>query len=89
MTCIVMPLADFKKNCKKIFSSNELNAFTDYIAENPTRGVIIPGTGGVRKVRWKAKNKGKSGGARVIYYYCNKRVKFISLTYILKIILVI
>jgi len=30
---------------------------------------VIPGTGGVRKLRFAATGKGKRGGARVIYYY--------------------
>jgi hypothetical protein len=33
--------------------------------------VLIQGTGGIRKLRWGRKNKGKSGGVRVIYYYHN------------------
>lgn len=32
-------------------------------------GDLIVGTGGVRKVRFSAKRKGKSGGVRVIYYF--------------------
>jgi mRNA-degrading endonuclease RelE of RelBE toxin-antitoxin system len=30
---------------------------------------VIPGSGGLRKIRWKAKGKGKRGGIRVIYYW--------------------
>jgi hypothetical protein len=30
---------------------------------------VIPGSGGVRKLRWAAKGKGKRGGARIIYVY--------------------
>ena len=40
-----------------------------YLAANPTAGDIIPGTGGVRKLRWAASGRGKRGGARIIYYY--------------------
>lgn len=32
-------------------------------------GAVIPGTGGLRKVRWAMPGKGKRGGARVIYYH--------------------
>jgi len=39
------------------------------IAANPTGGTVIPGTGGARKIRFKARNKGKSGGYRVISFY--------------------
>ena len=39
--------------------------------KNPAQGQIIPGTGGVRKMRFATgkDNKGKSGGVRVIYFY--------------------
>ena len=47
-----------------------LREFINFIAQNPTMGDIIPGTGGARKIRWASDaNKGKRGGARVIYYY--------------------
>ena len=39
------------------------------LAYNPEAGNLIRGTGGIRKVRFAAKGKGKSGGVRVIYYY--------------------
>jgi hypothetical protein len=32
-------------------------------------GDLIPGTGGVRKLRWGLEGRGKRGGARVVYYY--------------------
>ena len=38
------------------------------MADHPESGDVIKGTGGLRKVRWAAGGKGKSGGVRVIYY---------------------
>jgi mRNA-degrading endonuclease RelE of RelBE toxin-antitoxin system len=40
------------------------------LAENPEQGEIIPGAGGVRKLRWRdsRRGKGKRGGLRIIYY---------------------
>ena len=35
----------------------------------PEQGSVIQGTGGLRKVRWKARGRGKRGGVRVIYYW--------------------
>lgn len=40
-----------------------------YLVQHPDCGDVIPGSGGVRKLRWAAKGKGKRGGARVIYLY--------------------
>jgi len=41
----------------------------DFLSGNPKSGVIIEGTGGVRKLRWSKIGFGKSGGIRIIYYY--------------------
>lgn len=42
------------------------------IAANPEAGNVIPETGGVRKIRWALPGRGKSGGARVVYYFHNE-----------------
>ena len=40
------------------------------LVANPEAGDIIPGAGGIRKLRWAdpRRGKGKRGGLRVIYY---------------------
>jgi mRNA-degrading endonuclease RelE of RelBE toxin-antitoxin system len=38
------------------------------LIEQPEVGNAVPGTGGVRKMRWRAPGRGKRGGYRVIYY---------------------
>jgi len=37
--------------------------------KHPKSGDVISGSKGLRKLRWKLKNNGKSGGIRNIYYY--------------------
>jgi hypothetical protein len=49
------------------------DAIVDLIAYEPTRGDIIPGSGGLRKIRIGRDGIGKRGGARVIYYFYNER----------------
>ncbi|HYA40653.1 MAG TPA: type II toxin-antitoxin system RelE/ParE family toxin [Syntrophobacteraceae bacterium] len=39
-----------------------------FLVRNPEAGDLIPGSGGVRKLRWKRPGEGKRGGVRVIYY---------------------
>lgn len=51
-----------------------------YLAQNPEAGDLIPGTGGVRKLRWGLEGRGKRGGARVIYYYHNIRIPLFLIT---------
>ena len=59
----------FMRAAQKIWSEEELAALVDHLAHNPEDGDVIPGTGGVRKVRWGKAGSGKRGGARVIYFY--------------------
>ena len=42
------------------------------LIERPDQGDIIPGGGGIRKLRFAAQGKGKRGGVRVIYYWVTK-----------------
>ena len=59
----------FVRSASKIWTEDELTALVNYLAHNPEEGDIIPGTGGVRKLRWGKAGVGKRGGARVIYFY--------------------
>lgn len=42
----------FARSAAKIWSEEELAALIDHVAHNPEAGDLIPGTGGVRKMRW-------------------------------------
>lgn len=39
------------------------------LALRPEQGSLIPGSGGLRKLRWSLRDKGKRGGLRIIYYW--------------------
>lgn len=55
---------------KKLFSSSDHLRVDRILSADPTIGDIIPGVHGVRKMRLALDGKGKRGGARVIYYFC-------------------
>jgi hypothetical protein len=59
----------FRRQAEKIWGEDELAALVDHLALNPEDGDVIPGTGGVRKLRWGKAGVGKRGGVRVIYFY--------------------
>jgi hypothetical protein len=65
----VVETSIFARRADKLLSSEEREELLFYLAVNPDSGDEIPGTGGVRKVRFAARGKGKSGGVRIIYYF--------------------
>jgi hypothetical protein len=50
------------------------------LARDPECGELMRGTGGVRKVRVALAGRGKSGGARVIYYFYSGKLPLFALT---------
>ena len=58
----------YSRKAEQILSEEERGAFAVYISRNPKAGVVVRGSGGVRKVRWALEGGGKSGGVRVIYF---------------------
>ncbi|MHB9030916.1 MAG: type II toxin-antitoxin system RelE/ParE family toxin [Candidatus Latescibacterota bacterium] len=47
---------------------------------HPLSGVVIEGTGGIRKLRWARKSQGKSGGLRVICFFYYEKIPLYVLT---------
>ncbi len=63
----------FTKNVISLLSEDNYFAFQNYLLENFLRGDVIPGGNGLRKIRWRIKDKGKSGGVRIIYYFASEK----------------
>lgn len=70
----VAETAPFVARAKRRLTDEERHTLIDMIALNPECGVLIQGTGGIRKVRFAVGGKGKSGGVRIIYYYHNESI---------------
>ena len=64
----VVETGTFIKAAATVLSEDERTRLIDYLAFDPLAGDEIRGTGGVRKVRFAIRERGKSGGARVIYF---------------------
>lgn len=58
----------FTKLVTEHLSDEEYARLQELLIRDPDTGDLIPGSGGVRKVRWGVKGRGKRGGIRVIYY---------------------
>lgn len=66
---IFIELTPFVEFRRAHWSDEELRALQNALIERPEAGPLIPGAGGLRKLRWALVGRGKRGGARVIYYW--------------------
>lgn len=66
MTIIESPL--FSRLWPDYWTEAERGSFAAFLAANPQTGDVIPGSGGIRKIRWSRPGMGKRGGVRVIYF---------------------
>lgn len=76
----VVETPEFLSAARKLMGDEERAALVDFLAYNPNAGDLIPGTGGVRKLRWALEGRGKRGGARVIYFFHNVALPLFALT---------
>jgi hypothetical protein len=67
MVIIETPI--FTKRIQELITDDEYRLLQTYLVNRPDVGKIIPGSGGLRKLRWSAGGHGKRGGIRSIYYW--------------------
>ena len=70
----------FTRLVQEYLDDDEYRELQKVLIDNPETGNIIPGSGGLRKVRWRAPGRGKRGGYRVIYYARLKQGVILMLT---------
>lgn len=70
----------FSKLLGDYLSDDEYRRLQAHLIAHPDAGAIVRASGGVRKVRWRAGGKGKSGGVRVIYYWATADDQIFFLT---------
>ena len=66
VTFVETPL--FTRLAASYLSDEAYGELQSHLANHPHAGAVIPGSGGVRKLRWTLSGRGKRGGIRVIYF---------------------
>ena len=69
----------FQKQWPTYWTEEERGEFAAELAASPEAGVVVKESGGIRKIRWKRKGTGKSGGVRVIYFIRNEAEEIVLL----------
>ena len=70
----------FTKAVLHYLTDDEYTGLQGHMIANPEAGAVVPGSGGVRKLRWRTGGRGKRGGLRVIYYLRRKQGQIWMLT---------
>jgi len=71
----------FTRQIDTLIENDEKQNLLDALIQQPDAGDLIKGSGGLRKLRWAAHGRGKSGGIRVIYYWCEGQIMYLLLAY--------
>ena len=72
MRATLIATRQFDRQIAGLLTADQLAELEFALAMNPDAHPVIPGTGGVRKMRWARQGKGKRGGIRVIYLYITR-----------------
>lgn len=75
MQCMFVEIAEFTRRVVRFGLEEDLRVLQNFLEANPRAGKLDPGTCGLRKIRMgdSARGQGKSGGARVLYFYFPER----------------
>lgn len=65
----------FTRNVSRYLDDDELARLQSFLIEHPDTGQVVPGAGGVRKLRWAVAGRGKRGGLRVIPAHALRAIK--------------
>ena len=78
MKAVFVELPPFERYRSEYFDDDSFSTLQQLLMLNPQAGNVIPGAGGLRKLRFadERRGKGKRGGLRVIYYWWNTDAEF-------------
>ena len=76
---VILEARAFTRRVDRLLSKEEYREFQLELVANPRAGAVVPGTGGLRKVRWSVGGRGKRGGLRILYYFHAESLRILLL----------
>jgi hypothetical protein len=77
-----MPIIEtpvFTRHIYQLLTSEQYRHLQQLLVVRPDAGKLIPGGGGLRKLRWALEGQGKRGGLRIIYYWARSSDQILML----------
>ena len=75
----VLETSAFSRRADALLSVEDRAELIDVLASDPMAGDVVPGLGGVRKLRFAPRGRGKRGAFRVIYYVLNEDMPVLAI----------
>ena len=69
MTMQIFFTKTYERAIRKLLSDDSRREMEAVIVADPAAAPVMPGTGGIRKLRWAGSGRGKRGGIRTIYFH--------------------
>ena len=66
---VIKETSVFTKRVQRFLDKDSYHILQLKLVADPDAGALVPGSGGLRKIRWEGAGRGKRGGVRVIYYW--------------------
>jgi hypothetical protein len=76
---VIVETSVFTRQLRELLPDEEYWKLQTALVDRPDMGMVIRGTGGLRKTRWALPGKGKRGGVRVIYYWAVAKEQLLML----------
>jgi len=76
---VVIETPTFTRQITELMPDDLYRELQEALCINPMLGALMPGSAGLRKVRWQLPGQGKRGGVRVIYYWYSPKVQIYML----------
>ena len=70
---VIVETPIFTRQITQLLSVESYRQLQNALVDDPAWGKTIPGTGGLRKLRWGLTGRGKRGGVRIIYHWLRDR----------------
>ena len=76
---VIIETSIFSRQVQALLDDDDYQRLQTILVFRPDAGDLIPGGGGLRKIRWGAQGRGKRGGVRVIYYWAVRQERILML----------